>query len=150
MKKNQKERTVKINKRSPTPTYASKGTDWNGQWNIDDKRKFKKRSKIAAAKSYNSQQNNILSMDTQWTNRSILLCANEKQHKKRETKTKLSLTLNPILIPPIFLFLSIWKWLVYIVFNYSPVNSSPASFHVPFFVTKIDDGQTLRCIIWPE
>lgn len=28
-----------------------------------------------------------------------------------------------------------------------PVNSSPASFHVPFFVTKIDDGQTLRCII---
>lgn len=27
-----------------------------------------------------------------------------------------------------------------------PINSSPANFHVPFFVTKIDEGQTFRCI----
>lgn len=31
-----------------------------------------------------------------------------------------------------------------------PINSSPDSFHVPFFVTRIDEGHTFLWMTWPE
>lgn len=44
----------------------------------------------------------------------------------------------------------IYSTLLVLYSSYLPINSRPANFHVPFFVTRIDEGQTFRCITWPE